>query len=98
MSEYVALGMPISSQELAFKTEFLHNPPDRGRKSRALRPDLEQKPISVNCRNEAASPFICLQHETVNSELIQAVCASQAGDARSHNYDFSCVPQRRKPI
>ena len=73
VSEYVSLGFGITRYKFMFETQVAHQLPYRGRKAGALRSSLEQKAISPDGTNQAASvsradhdDLFCVSHGEQN--------------------------------
>src|SRR5439155_2057461 len=88
VSEYVSLGFAITGYKFVFETQVAHQLPHGRRKSRALRPGLEEKAVSPDGSNQAARAFRGFQEPGMEPQLLQAVSASQARDSRADYYDF----------
>jgi len=93
VSEYVSLGFAITGYKFVFETQVAHQLPHGRRKSRALRPGLEEKAVSPDGSNQAARAFRGFQEPGMEPQLLQAVSASQARDSRADYYDFFFVSQ-----
>ena len=92
-SEHVSLGFGITGYKFVFEAQVAHQLPDRRRKSRALRPGLEEKAVSPDGSNQAARAFRGFQEPGMEPQLLQAVSASQARDSRADYYDVFFVSQ-----
>lgn len=76
VSEYVSLGFGITRDKFTFEAQVAHQLPYRGRKAGALRSGLEQKPISPDGTNQAASVFRSFQEAKVAPQLLQPMSTS----------------------
>lgn len=76
VSEYVSLGFGITRDKFMFETQVAHQLPYRGRKAGALRSGLEQKAISPDGTNQAASVFRSFQEAKVAPQLLQPMSTS----------------------
>jgi hypothetical protein len=92
-SEHVSLGFGITGYKFVFEAQVAHQLPDRRRKSRALRPGLEEKAVSPDGSNQPACAFRGFQKPGIEAQLLQAMSASQARDSRADDYDSFFVSQ-----
>ncbi len=96
--EYVSLGLGIAGYKFVFETQVAHQLPYGRRKSRTLRPGLEEKAVSPDCSNQAARAFRSFQEPGMEPQLLQAMSASQARDSRADYCDFFFVSQVKQSL
>ena len=92
-TEHVSLRFGITGYKFVFEAQVAHQLPDGRRKSRALRPGLEEKAVSPDCSNQPACAFRGFQKPGIEAQLLQAMSASQARDSRADYHDFFFVSQ-----
>jgi hypothetical protein len=76
VSEYVSRGFGIARYKFMFEMQVAHQLPYRVRKAGALRSSLEQKAISPDGTNQAASVFRSFQEANAAPQLLEPMSTS----------------------